>query len=164
MASKYKATVVLVVGSVHTGHGDLGLNLDGHLTSLGARCLASMLPSRRFLLIGLFALRMSGVFAAGELTVIIEPGHGGTNDTGTHLLKSNSSPNNATSPSGLREKDLTLELSREIQRAFESERVPITLRRSLTGAPFLATRRMNRPISSSWKNTKKRSPLSGTPP
>lgn len=66
---------------------------------------------------------MSGVFAAGELTVIIDPGHGGTNVTGTHLLKSNSSPNNATSPSGLREKDLTLELSREIQRAFESERV-----------------------------------------
>jgi hypothetical protein len=76
-------------------------------------------------LIGLFAFLMvfaSGAFAAAELTVIIDPGHGGTNVTGTHLLKSNSSPNNATSPSGLREKDLTLELSREIQRVFESER------------------------------------------
>ena len=40
MASRYKATVVLVGGSVHTGHGDLGLNLDAHLTSLGARMLS----------------------------------------------------------------------------------------------------------------------------
>ena len=82
-------------------------------------------PSLTIFLIGLIAFLTvfaGGVFAAGELTVIIDPGHGGTNVTGTHLLKSNSSPNNATSPSGLREKDLTLELSREIQSAFESER------------------------------------------
>ena len=82
------------------------------------------LPSLTIFLIGLIAFLTvfaGGVFAAGELTVIIDPGHGGTNVTGTHLLKSNSSPNNATSPSGLREKDLTLELAREIQSAFESK-------------------------------------------
>lgn len=56
----------------------------------------------------------------GELTVIIDPGHGGTSVNGTHLGKSNSSPNNATSPGGLKEKDLTLELSKEIQSALES--------------------------------------------
>ncbi len=84
-------------------------------------------PSLTIFLIGLLAFLTvftNGIFAAGEVTVIIDPGHGGTNITGTHLLKSNSSPNNATSPSGLREKDLTLELSQEIQRAFESERGP----------------------------------------
>jgi len=40
MASRYKATVVLVVGSAHTGHGDLGPSLDDRLTSLGARMLS----------------------------------------------------------------------------------------------------------------------------
>jgi len=44
--------VVLVVGSAHTGHGDLGLSLDDRLTSLGARTLsvnvaAQKVPLRR---------------------------------------------------------------------------------------------------------------------
>jgi hypothetical protein len=52
MASRYKATAALVVGSAHTGHGDLGLNLDDRLTSLGARMLsvdvaAQKIPLRR---------------------------------------------------------------------------------------------------------------------
>ncbi len=133
-----------------------------------------MVPVKRFrhlssslfliAIFGFLTISKSSIFAVGELTVIIDPGHGGTKITGTHLLKSNSSPNNDISPSGLREKDLTLEISQEIKKAFESERVPITLRSSFTGAPFLAIRRINRPISSSWKNTKKRSPHSGTPP
>ena len=54
MASKYKDTVVLVVGSAHTGHGDLGPSLDDRLTSLGARMLSvdvafQMIPLRRSL-------------------------------------------------------------------------------------------------------------------
>ena len=86
-----------------------------------------MVPAKRLLfrfLLSLFFLPVffpSSLFAAEEITVIIDPGHGGTNVSGTHLLKSNSSPNNATSPSGLREKDLTLELSKEVQGVFESE-------------------------------------------
>jgi N-acetylmuramoyl-L-alanine amidase len=80
------------------------------------------LVMRLFLLTLLLSrILLFGASASEELTVIIDPGHGGTHVTGTHLLKSNSSPNNATSPSGLREKDLTLELSREIQSALESE-------------------------------------------
>ena len=44
--------VVLVVGSAHTGHGDLGVSLDDRLTSLGARTLsvnvaAQKVPLRR---------------------------------------------------------------------------------------------------------------------
>jgi len=44
--------VVLIVGSAHTGHGDLGLSLDDRLTSLGARTLsinvaAQNVPLRR---------------------------------------------------------------------------------------------------------------------
>jgi len=91
-----------------------------------------MVPVKRFrhlssplfliTIFGFLTISKSSIFAAGELTVIIDPGHGGTKITGTQLLKSNSSPNNAISPSGLREKDLTLEISQEIQKAFESER------------------------------------------
>jgi hypothetical protein len=44
--------VVLIVGSAHTGHGDLGVSLDDRLLSLGARTLsvdvaAQKAPSRR---------------------------------------------------------------------------------------------------------------------
>ena len=67
---------------------------------------------------------MQSSIANEEVTVIIDPGHGGTNSSGSHLTKCNSSPNNAISPRGLKEKDLTLELSKEIQSALESE--PIT--------------------------------------
>lgn len=43
--------------------------------------------------------------------IVIDPGHGGTATAGTLETRSNSSPNNAVSPGGLREKDLTLEFS-----------------------------------------------------
>jgi len=51
-ASRYKDTIVLIVGSAHTGHGDLGVSLDDRLLSLGARTLsvdvaAQKAPSRR---------------------------------------------------------------------------------------------------------------------
>ena len=41
---------------------------------------------------------------AGTRTVVLDPGHGGTSAAGA------SSPNNATGPNGLLEKDLTLDL------------------------------------------------------
>lgn len=43
--------------------------------------------------------------------IMIDPGHGGGAVAGSIEQRSNSSPNNATSPKGLLEKDLTLELS-----------------------------------------------------
>jgi N-acetylmuramoyl-L-alanine amidase len=48
--------------------------------------------------------------------VVIDVGHGGKSDSGTDIERTLSSANNATSPDGLKEKDLTLELALEIQR------------------------------------------------
>ncbi len=44
--------------------------------------------------------------------IMIDPGHGGSAMVGTLAERSNSSANNAVSPGGLKEKDLTLEFSR----------------------------------------------------
>lgn len=44
--------------------------------------------------------------------IVIDPGHGGSSVAGSLSSRSNSSPNNATSPAGLKEKDLCLEFSR----------------------------------------------------
>jgi N-acetylmuramoyl-L-alanine amidase len=43
--------------------------------------------------------------------ILIDPGHGGSKVAGSLKERSNSSPNNATTPGGLKEKDLTLEFS-----------------------------------------------------
>jgi N-acetylmuramoyl-L-alanine amidase len=48
--------------------------------------------------------------------VVIDVGHGGKSASGTEVQRTLSSANNATSPGGLKEKDLTLELALEIQR------------------------------------------------
>ena len=53
---------------------------------------------------------------AGHHIVVIDPGHGGRSDSGSQSARTLSSSNNATSPAGLQEKDLTLELSLEIKR------------------------------------------------
>lgn len=46
--------------------------------------------------------------------IVIDPGHGGDAYVGTTADRTLSSPNNAQSPSGVQEKDLTLELSKLI--------------------------------------------------
>lgn len=51
--------------------------------------------------------------------LVIDPGHGGSANSGSQALKTLSSWNNANSPSGIKEKDLTLELSVEIRRQIE---------------------------------------------
>lgn len=48
---------------------------------------------------------------AAPPVILIDPGHGGTEVAGSLKERSNSSPNNATTPGGLKEKDLTLEFS-----------------------------------------------------
>lgn len=58
--------------------------------------------------------------SAGERLVIIDPGHGGSADSGSQAQRSLSAANNATSPSGLKEKDLTLELSLAIRDQVEA--------------------------------------------
>ncbi len=49
---------------------------------------------------------------AAPPVIIIDPGHGGSSVAGSLSERSNSSQNNATSPGGFREKDLTLEFSK----------------------------------------------------
>lgn len=65
----------------------------------------------------LFALGLSAY--ASQRTIVIDPGHGGTRASGSDKERTLSSPNNAKTPSGILEKDLTLELSREIGRCLE---------------------------------------------
>lgn len=51
------------------------------------------------------------VLHAAPPVIVIDPGHGGSEQAGTLKERSNSSPNNATTRGGLKEKDLTLEFS-----------------------------------------------------
>ncbi len=58
--------------------------------------------------------------ASQEFYVIIDPGHGGSEASGSAVARTLSSANNARSPSGLLEKDLTLELALRVRDALES--------------------------------------------
>ncbi len=57
---------------------------------------------------------------AGNHLVVIDPGHGGSQNAGTQAERSLSAANNATSPSGLKEKDLTLELALRVRAEIEA--------------------------------------------
>lgn len=57
---------------------------------------------------------------ATEPSIVIDPGHGGGSPLGSQKERTLSSPNNATSPAGLREKDLTLEFSLALEKALLS--------------------------------------------
>lgn len=55
----------------------------------------------------------------GKLIIAIDPGHGGVESSGRMADRTLSSANNARTPSGILEKTLTLELSKEIAGALE---------------------------------------------
>lgn len=57
---------------------------------------------------------------APELVIAIDPGHGGAESTGRMEDRTLSSSNNAKTPSGILEKTLTLELSKQIATALEA--------------------------------------------
>lgn len=59
--------------------------------------------------------------AAKPIILVIDPGHGGKTSSGSDLRRTLSSPNNATTPGGTKEKDLTLELSLAIRDAIKKE-------------------------------------------
>lgn len=65
------------------------------------------------------SLLLCATAVASEHLIVIDPGHGGSKSSGTQSAHTLSSANNATSPSGLKEKDLTLELSKEIGKQIE---------------------------------------------
>lgn len=66
---------------------------------------------------------------ATQRTIVIDPGHGGTRPSGSAEERTLSSPNNAKTPSGLLEKDLTMELSRELSRSLEKMGFAVVLTR-----------------------------------
>lgn len=59
-------------------------------------------------------------WTASAQTIVIDPGHGGRSYAGSQKERNLSSPNNATSPSGIREKTLTLELSLILEEKLEA--------------------------------------------
>ena len=84
---------------------------------------------------------------AGEHVVVIDPGHGGSGDSGSQAARTLSASNNATTPGGLREKDLTLELSLEIKKQLQEQaaahratRITCVLTRSDDSNPDFAKR------------------------
>ena len=69
------------------------------------------MPARlAILMVALF----SASVRAGEWVIVIDAGHGGNKPSGTQTARTLSSPNNAVSPGGLKEKDLTLELAQKV--------------------------------------------------
>src|ERR1700677_4656819 len=73
------------------------------------RCPLSGLAKRvLFLCICAAFVGMVCAASAAERCIVIDPGHGGARDV------DESSANNATSPSGVKEKDLTLAVGREV--------------------------------------------------
>lgn len=56
----------------------------------------------------------------GPHIVVIDPGHGGEHDSGTEKERTLSSSNNARTPAELLEKDLTLELSLEVEKQIQA--------------------------------------------
>jgi len=77
---------------------------------------------------------------AAEHTVVIDPGHGGSLPSGSSEARTLSSPNNATTPLGLQEKDLVLELSREISRSLAKRGLKAVLTRREDTNPDFAQR------------------------
>jgi len=67
----------------------------------------------------LLFLASSCLLLAEDRIIVIDPGHGGKADSGSQKEFTLSASNNAKSPSGLLEKDLTLELSLEVGRKVE---------------------------------------------
>ena len=79
--------------------------------------------------------------------MVIDPGHGGNHDAGSKAGRTLAASNNASSPAGLQEKDLTLELSLEIKKqllalasAHRGNRIDCVLTRTGDSNPDFAQR------------------------
>ncbi len=64
----------------------------------------------------LFLLALCLPVLGGQHVIVIDPGHGGRGDSGSQSARTLSASNNATTPGGLKEKDLTLELALEVRK------------------------------------------------
>lgn len=65
-------------------------------------------------LAALLLFLFTSVATARERIIVIDAGHGGSKPSGTQAARTLSSPNNAASPGGLKEKDLTLEPAQKV--------------------------------------------------
>lgn len=65
----------------------------------------------RICVIFLLILGISGAVETPPV-IVIDPGHGGSRVAGSLKIRSNSSPNNATTAGGSKEEDLTLDSSK----------------------------------------------------
>ncbi|MBS0657857.1 MAG: N-acetylmuramoyl-L-alanine amidase [Verrucomicrobia bacterium] len=87
-----------------------------------------------------------GQLPAAPRVIVIDPGHGGTADSGSMAQRTLSASNNATSTGGLREKALTLELSKMIAEALPAaaaragQEVKVVLTRTTDTNPDFAAR------------------------
>ena len=68
-----------------------------------------------------------------QQVIVIDAGHGGAKPSGTQAARTLSSPNNAVSPGGLKEKDLTLELAQKVIARINASRA--AKRAGLTAVP-----------------------------
>ncbi|MEM9280278.1 MAG: N-acetylmuramoyl-L-alanine amidase [Verrucomicrobiota bacterium] len=109
-------------------------------SSVGCSCRVGM-KCGGFL--GVLLLLLGALDARSEIPIIvIDPGHGGTSVAGSLSTRSNSSPNNAISPGGLKEKDINLEFSMILREVLEQE-----ARRTGPAATIILTREEDRNLS-----------------
>jgi N-acetylmuramoyl-L-alanine amidase len=72
--------------------------------------------------------------------VVVDPGHGGDSNSGSIKENTLSSSNNAITPSGVKEKDLTLELSLLIKGALQNRGIKCVLTRETDDNPDFSKR------------------------
>ena len=92
------------------------------------------------ILIGVLLCFSKAGATSADVTVLIDPGHGGTEVSGSAAARTRSSPNNAKTPSGLLEKDLALELSKEIGRSLQRKGFNVVLTRTDDSNPDFGKR------------------------
>lgn len=98
-----------------------------------------MKPLVHILFIGLLCFSGAGAPPAG-MTVLIDPGHGGTEISGSAAARTLSSPNNAVTPSGLLEKGLALELSKQITLSLQRKGFNVVMTRTDDSNPDFGKR------------------------
>jgi N-acetylmuramoyl-L-alanine amidase len=82
-------------------------------------------------------LLFAGVAWGGERIIVIDAGHGGAAPSGSQAARTLSSPNNAVSAGGLKEKDITLELAQKVIAAINAS--PAAKKAGLHAVPTRTT-------------------------
>lgn len=94
-----------------------------------------MIMFRKLLIIGISFCIFGWAVDCEAKVVVIDPGHGGSSPAGSNTDFTLSSPNNARTPSGLKEKDLTLELALVMRDVLQKKGVRCVLTRETDENP-----------------------------